>query len=284
MGGVIAVIRLPIIFLLLTGIISRAELPPDAFEDLWQAAFDINQIEGLQLWHRHDLITGHTNAGVVANNLDYSIWQRNATQTNSANCPTYITNGINGMSVLRFNRTNWMSYAYLPHATQSFFAVAVIKTTMPKHSGIHWSGSILQCGVPGGNDRSNSWRFATRSAGLVQENNATVIAHRDTGSSTNNLQYILFPVDVTNAAPTVVSAAFSSFSDVVLRANGATDTNSVINAGIGWNAGYRLGEIFPDVTTRAFADVGEVALWQPAPSLADQYKIIYIVKQRWGVQ
>ena len=70
------------------------------------ASFLPTDISGMQLWLRADKITGLSDGDSVTTWLDESGQSNDVTQATAANKPTWQTNEINGLAVVRFDGTD----------------------------------------------------------------------------------------------------------------------------------------------------------------------------------
>ncbi len=90
---------------------------------------DVLATNCLTLWLKGDAITGLTNNSLLATWPDSSGWSNNATQNNSSTQPSYFTNVINGLPVVRFYGGNsYLKLSNILYGTTGAEALIVLKT------------------------------------------------------------------------------------------------------------------------------------------------------------
>jgi hypothetical protein len=90
-----------------------------------QSVLDPNEITGLARWFKADAITGKNDGDSVSQWDDSSGNAGHATQGTGANQPTYQTNELNGLPVLRFDGTNdFLGLSAISSSAQTVFVVA----------------------------------------------------------------------------------------------------------------------------------------------------------------
>ena len=105
----------------------------------------------LAVWFKADAITGLTNGAAVSTWTDLTGNGYNAIQTLSANQPTYATNAMNGLPVVRFNPAN-SSYLWFYRPVQDDFTmIFVYRSSQGLNTGLNfWEGAGLVNGEQGG--------------------------------------------------------------------------------------------------------------------------------------
>jgi hypothetical protein len=102
-------------------------------------------------WFKANAISGVTNGGAVASWPDYSGNGYSATQGAPSQQPTYVTNAMNGLPVLRFNTTNSTCLAFARPVQDDFTIICVFQSTQGLNSGsFYYQGAGLVNGEVGG--------------------------------------------------------------------------------------------------------------------------------------
>lgn len=86
-------------------------------------AFDANNISGLQVWYKSDTLV-LTNGDLVGTWADSSANGNNATQTVSSNKPSYVTNVVNGLPIVRFDGNDHLNLSNFTAGPSTLFIVA----------------------------------------------------------------------------------------------------------------------------------------------------------------
>ena len=105
----------------------------------------------LMVWFKADAITNLNNGAAVSTWTDLSGNGCNAMQTLSANQPTYVTNAMNGLPVVRFNSING-TYLWLYRPVQDDFTmIFVYQSSQGVNTGLNfWEGAGLVNGEQSG--------------------------------------------------------------------------------------------------------------------------------------
>ena len=82
------------------------------------------EIQNMKLWLKADAITGLADGDLVETWVDSSPNSRTVNQTTEALRPIYKTNAINGLPVVRFDGTRWMT-SNLPNGTGFYPSVTI---------------------------------------------------------------------------------------------------------------------------------------------------------------
>ncbi|MGO8925892.1 MAG: lamin tail domain-containing protein [Limisphaerales bacterium] len=102
-------------------------------------------------WFRADRITGVTNNGALATWPDFSGNGYNATQAAPSQDPTYVTNAMNGLPVVRFNATNSTYLSFTRPVQDDFTITCVFQSTQGLNSGnLYYQGAGLVNGEVAG--------------------------------------------------------------------------------------------------------------------------------------
>jgi hypothetical protein len=102
-------------------------------------------------WFRADAVTGVTNGGALATWTDSSGNGYNATQGTSGQQPSYVTNAMNGLPVVRFNSANSTCLAFSRPVQDDFTIICVFQSTQGVNSGtLYYQGAGLVNGEVGG--------------------------------------------------------------------------------------------------------------------------------------
>lgn len=156
------------------------------------ASLTPDQIAGLQLWYKADQITGLNDADPVTTWTDLGALLKNLTQSTAGNKPSYRTNVINSLPVVRFDgtddRMSTASFTSVPQPTTFFVVVKSNNLSKDRYFdtagrqlfGNDTTGYELYAGstLLTGGTRDTSWHVFT-----IIFNGASSIARKD-GTST----------------------------------------------------------------------------------------------------
>jgi probable HAF family extracellular repeat protein len=146
----------------------------------------------LKVWLKADALTGLTNAATVGTWYDSSGFGINATQSTSANMPTYRTNVLGGYPVVRFNGTN--SYLNFTNFMTNFsqaemFVVLRATTNLPSATKNAWAfGSNSKHGYypdTSGNIKDDFASTNQNSLGIPAQSITQFVLYDATGNNTN---------------------------------------------------------------------------------------------------
>jgi hypothetical protein len=102
-------------------------------------------------WFKADAITGVSNGGPLANWTDSTGNGYTATQPALSQEPTYVTNAMNGLPVVRFNTTNSTCLSFTRPVQDDFTIVCVFQSTQGLYSGnLYYQGAGLVNGEVAG--------------------------------------------------------------------------------------------------------------------------------------
>jgi hypothetical protein len=103
------------------------------------------------VWFKADAITGVTNGGALAAWTDSTGNGYNATQGTLSQEPTYVTNAMNSLPVVRFNTTNSTSLSFTRPVQDDFTIICVFQSTQGLYSGsLYYQGAGLVNGEVAG--------------------------------------------------------------------------------------------------------------------------------------
>ena len=239
-------------------------------------AFSPPDIAGLQLWLKADAITGLNDGDALTTWEDSHTSNNDFTQATAGKKPTYQTNEINGLPVVRFDGTDVLTAAnFLSSSEGTIFAVVRHTTALQDNQ------TLLASGDEGSNfyyvwTRSYS-TSATPNAEVSQKNSDTVDA--------------LYGSTTIVAGTTYLMTWHSSGTAYSLRVNGAAETLTIVT---GANTGdwfgdtslldnFSLGAIKRALETGFLkGDVGEVIMYDTGLSAGDITSVETYLNARWA--
>src|SRR6266567_7725874 len=227
------------------------------------------QVAGLRLWLAADKITGLSGGAAVATWPDASGRSNDATQGTAAAQPTYQTNVINGLPVVRFDITgtaDWMNLATadLLAATNAtgaiaYFAVAKMSATDAT------TRDYLSISTPtGANARfkagqrapaANTWGMTARRL------DADAAASLEPGTSDTSWHVHSAIMDYANGDGFQNLDGTQIGSNLTLTSSGTTSATNSVAAAVGAR-GDGLGEFWP-------GDIAELIVYVGAAKIAD---------------
>jgi hypothetical protein len=221
------------------------------------APFSPDSVAGLQMWLKADAITGLVDGDPVATWEDAHTSNKDLTQATSAARPTYQTNELNGLPIVRFDGTDdWMTNTGFTLAQPTTVFIVFVPRLVNSSSQVFVYDGL------GGNRQALFWQADDR----LRYYAGTVI-----DSSTA----------VTQDAEQLVTVVFNGASSGI-EINGAA--GSAGNAGAqGFSSTINLGAQQSGAADFAQIDVAEFLVYDTALSAGDRDSVESYLTTKWGL-
>jgi predicted alpha-1,6-mannanase (GH76 family) len=147
----------------------------------------------LTVWFKADAITGLASGAAVSTWTDLTGNGYNAMQTLSANQPTYVTNAMNGLPVIRFNPANNTCLWFYRPVQDDFTMIFVYRSSQGISTGTDfWNGAGLVNGEQGGTVNDFGISLNANGQMLAGAGNPDTTIHSGTGFNNGQPHVVTF--------------------------------------------------------------------------------------------
>ena len=251
-----------------------------------------NAVTGLALW-----LDAADSAAVLTSNNSVTQWNdksgnaRNATAT-QAN-PTYVTNSLNGLPILRFsNPTLSYSVSYQTQfltvpvfnpgttTTRTIFAVANVSATRAFDSVARWGAILAWRGTHSGMfiNELNSSQFLLNGAWWNNTNSVIVSAENNINSNVPLLLYNTFSISGSTATATnFVNATQTAVATASMTAFANSYTSLTIGCAVPYSVGNGYNWLYN-------GDIAEILVYQGDLTVSQRQLTEGYLAWKWGLR